>query len=109
MPMGNHITQFRVILRCGSVLVQTRILKKKKIQPDSFEINVDGELTETHPKYYKTIRVTYEFTGPRFQSDPIVYDKINQAVRLSRDIYCAISKMLKGSCEITDEIILHDS
>jgi putative redox protein len=85
------------------------ILKKKKVQPDSFEIYIDGELMENHPKYYKTIRITYEFTGPQFQSDPTISEKINHAVRLSRDIYCAVSKMLKGSCEITDVIILHDS
>jgi uncharacterized OsmC-like protein len=35
--------------------------------------------------------------------------KVNRAVRLSRDNYCAVSAMLKNSCEITDEIILLNS
>jgi len=85
------------------------ILNKKKISPDKFDIHVNGELTETHPKYYKVIRITFELTGPSYKSDPSVLDKVNQAVILSRDNYCAVSKMLSGSCEISHEIILHDS
>jgi len=85
------------------------ILAKKRVFPVSFEIHVDGTLTDNHPKFYKWIKITYEFTGPEFNSDPAIAEKINQAIVLSRDNYCGVSQMLKGSCEISHEIVLHDS
>ncbi|MGA3013211.1 MAG: OsmC family protein [Bacteroidales bacterium] len=85
------------------------ILGKKKVKFSIFKINVTGEVSEEYPKYYKKIHLLYEFTGPGFQDDEELRTKVNRAVRLSRDQYCAVSAMLKNSCEITDEIILKDS
>jgi putative redox protein len=85
------------------------ILAKKQLKFDSFRISADGETRDEFPKYYKKIRLTYTFTGPGFKNNEEVMVKVNRAVRLSRDNYCAVSAMLKDSCEITDEIILLDS
>ena len=38
-----------------------------------------------------------------------ILGKVKRAVQLSRDNYCGVSAMLKGSCEISDEIILENS
>ena len=85
------------------------ILMKKKLHFTNFRILVDGDVSEEHPRYYKKIRLVYEFSGPGFRDNPEVLAKVDRAVRLSRDNYCAVSAMLKDSCEITDVIILLDS
>jgi putative redox protein len=85
------------------------ILAKKQLKFDSFRISADGEVSDQFPKYYKKIKLTYSLTGPGFKNNEEVMVKVNRAVRLSRDNYCAVSAMLKDSCEITDEIILLDS
>ena len=85
------------------------ILKKKQVKFTAFRISVRGEATEQYPKYYQKIHLQYLITGPGFKNDEETEIKVNRAVRLSRDQYCAVSAMLKNSCEITDEVILLDS
>ena len=85
------------------------ILGKKQVKFTAFRISVSGEVTEEFPKYYQKIHLVYLVTGPGFKDNEEIRIKVNRSVRLSRDNYCAVSAMLKNSCEITDEIILLDS
>ncbi len=39
------------------------ILKKMRVVPEYFNVEVEGELTEEHPKYYHNIHVKYIFRG----------------------------------------------
>ncbi len=85
------------------------ILRKKQVKFTAFRINVTGEVSEEYPKYYQKIHLAYLVTGPGFKNNEDITIKVNRAVRLSRDNYCAVSAMLKNSCEISDQIILLDS
>ncbi len=85
------------------------ILRKKQVKFTAFRIKTNGELSEEYPKYYQKIHLVYIICGPGFKDNEEISIKVNRAVRLSRDRYCAVSAMLKNSCEITDEIILMDS
>jgi putative redox protein len=85
------------------------ILGKKQVKFTAFRISVSGEMSEEFPKYYQKIHLVYTIAGPGFKENEEIMVKVNRAVRLSRDTYCAVSAMLKNSCEITDEIILQDS
>ena len=85
------------------------ILGKKQVKFTAFRISVSGEMTEEFPKYYQKIHLVYLVTGPGFNDNEEIRIKVNRSVRLSRDNYCAVSAMLRNSCEITDEIILLDS
>lgn len=80
------------------------ILNKKKIVPAEFRLFVDGNLTDEHPKIYKTIVVTYEFRGENWKDDPAILAAVTRAVQLSTDNYCGVNAMLKGSCDISHEI-----
>jgi len=75
------------------------ILKKMRIEPEYFNIVVEGELTEEHPKYYKTIHITYEIKGENLE-----IDKIEKAIQLSQEKYCGVTAMLNKAAEITFEI-----
>jgi len=77
------------------------ILKKMRIEPDYFNVEVEGDMTEEHPKYYHKIHVKYILRG-----NNIPIDKVQKAVDLSQDRYCGVSKLLSEGADITSEIII---
>ena len=85
------------------------ILKKKRVEFTGFRVVIDGELTDSHPKYYSKIHIIFEFAGDNFEGNEEVYSKVKRAVELSSENYCGVSAMLKKSSEITWEIRLKNS
>ncbi len=75
------------------------LLRKMRVEIDDLNIEVSGELTEEHPKYYKNIHVVYYFKGQNLDKS-----KIEKAVNLSQDKYCGVSAMLEKSSKLTFEI-----
>lgn len=76
------------------------ILKKMRIRIDDLNIIVEGELTEELPKYYHTMRIIYEFTGP--DPDP---EKLKKAIALSEEKYCGVWALYrKASVNIISEL-----
>ena len=75
------------------------ILKKMRIEPEYFNISVEGELTDEHPKYYHKIHLVYELKG-----EGVDYEKVEKAVNLSQERYCGVSALLRFGAEITHEI-----
>ena len=75
------------------------ILTKMRVQPDDFDVDVTGELTDEHPKYYKSIHIIYTFKGK-----DLPMAKLEKAVNLSQDRYCGVSEMLRKSSTLTHEI-----
>lgn len=79
------------------------ILKKMRIEPTYFNIIVEGEITEEHPRYYDKINLIYEFKG-----DDLDDEKIEKAIELSQEKYCGIAVMLSKAAEITYEIRINE-
>jgi len=77
------------------------ILEKMRVEFSEFEIEVEADQTEEHPKVYKDISVTY-----RLKTDPANQDKVKKAVELSLDKYCGVSAMLKKNSAIHYKIEL---
>lgn len=75
------------------------ILKKMRIELKSLNVEVEGELSEEHPKRFTKMHVIYEVEG-----DDLPMDKIEKAVSLSEDKYCGVSAVYKEVMEITSEI-----
>ncbi len=75
------------------------ILKKMRVELDSFNVNIEADTTDEHPKHYTGMHIVYEFTGRNL---PI--DKLEKAVKLSQDQYCGVSFMYKKAMAITFEI-----
>ena len=80
------------------------ILDKMRVKLDDFKVDVSGELTEEHPKYFNKITITYTFTGKN-----LPLDKIEKAVNLSQERYCGVTAMLDKVAEITHEIVLKEN
>ena len=72
------------------------LLKKMRAEVDHLEIDVDGELTDEHPKIYNKVSLEYRFYGKDFKKD-----KIEKAVQLSADKYCGVMEMFRQFAEIT--------
>jgi len=77
------------------------ILTKMRVKPDYFNVEVTGELTEEHPKYYNKIHIVYTFSG-----DDLPMPKLEKAINLSQDRYCGVSEMLRKGAELTHEIVI---
>ncbi len=79
------------------------ILTKMRVKPDYFNVEVSGELTDVHPKYYHTIYLRYIFRGK-----DLPMEKLEKAINLSQDRYCGVTAMLQKSAEIIHEIIIEE-
>lgn len=77
------------------------ILKKMRVEPDWFNVEVEGDLTEEHPKYYHTIRVTYMFKGENLEME-----KLQKAVELSNERYCGVNALLRKGAVIEHKIVV---
>ena len=79
------------------------ILRKMRVEPDDFNVEVQADQTDEHPKHYNKIRITYKFKGKDLPKD-----KLEKAVNLSQDRYCGVTAMLSKAAEIDYEIIVED-
>ena len=75
------------------------LMNKMRVEYADFEVKVDGELTDEHPKYYHKIHLTYSL-----KTKPEYHEKVKKAVDLSQERYCGVSYMLAKSSEVTYEI-----
>ncbi|MFH0896142.1 MAG: OsmC family protein [Bacteroidota bacterium] len=75
------------------------ILKKMRVSLGGFSVRVVSELTEEHPKHYKSMHIEYVFSGKELPAD-----KLEQAVQLSQEKYCGVSHMYKKAMPLTYEI-----
>ena len=79
------------------------ILEKMKVELKDFKIEVQGELTEEHPKYYHSVMVDYHFYG-----DDLNEGKINKAVKLSVEKYCGVMEMFRQFAKIKTTTHFHN-
>ncbi len=75
------------------------ILKKMRIEVDDFNVTVEGDLTDEHPKQYYKMNVIYEFKGK-----DLPLEKLKKAVSLSEERYCGVSALYKKAIKVTSEI-----
>jgi len=75
------------------------LLKKMKIEPESFHVIVEGDLTEEHPIRYHQMKVIYQFKGK-----DLPLDKLEKVVKLSEDKYCGVSAAYRLAMELSSEI-----
>jgi putative redox protein len=77
------------------------ILKKMRVELDSFHVEVSAEETEEHPKHFTSMHIVYRFAGKDLDME-----KLKKAVDLSQERYCGVSFMYKKAMEVTHEIVI---
>ncbi len=79
------------------------ILGKMRIEPDDFDVEVQADQTDEHPKHYYKMHVIYSFKGK-----DLPLDKLKKAVNLSEEKYCGVSAVYRKAVEMTSEIRVND-
>ncbi|MFT3740689.1 MAG: OsmC family protein [Breznakibacter sp.] len=75
------------------------ILKKMRVDVDDFEMMIEGNTKDEHPKYYENIHIVYQFKGRN-----LPMDKLEKAVSMSQDKYCGVAALYKLAIPVTSEI-----
>lgn len=76
------------------------ILNKMKVSFSDLSISVHAHLTETDPKIYHDVAVTYSI-----KVDKKDEGKVQKAVTLSQDKYCGVSEMFRAFAKLSHEIV----
>ncbi len=80
------------------------LFKKMRVEVKDFNVIVNGELTDEHPKYYHKVNIDYHFFGTDLNEA-----KIKKAVNLSEERYCGVIEMFRRFAEITTNIHFHNN
>jgi len=75
------------------------ILKKMKVEPEAFNVIVEADVTDEHPKHYTKMKVIYQFKGKN-----LPMDKLEKAVKLSETTYCGVTAVYRKAMEMETEI-----
>jgi putative redox protein len=77
------------------------MLKKMRIDFEDFRINVDGNVTDAHPRHFDHMHITYFVKG-----NNIPVDKVEMAIKLSQEKYCGVSYSFRFAMKLTHELIV---
>jgi putative redox protein len=77
------------------------ILEKKRQEVTAFEVRVDGERAEDHPKIFTHIVIEYVLTGRNIDSAAV-----DRAIELSATKYCSAQAMLSKAASIEHKITI---
>jgi putative redox protein len=72
------------------------ILHKMREKVHRFEIDLQADLANEHPKVFTKIHITYKFWG-----EDLKQANIEKAINLSQERYCSVTAMLRATVEIT--------
>jgi putative redox protein len=86
---------------CTSVDVVS-ILKKKRQPLTGLRVSATAEQASTPPRVFTKIKLTYAVSGKLSRK------AVQDAVSLSKNTYCSVSKMLEKSVAIDYEIVFVD-
>ncbi|MBD0332030.1 MAG: OsmC family protein [Chitinophagaceae bacterium] len=79
------------------------ILEKMRVPFGDLKIDTEAEQTDTDPKVFKDIRISY-----RIKTDEENRDKVIRAIKLSLEKYCGVAAMLKKHSRISYELIIEN-
>ncbi len=74
------------------------ILRKKREPFTALDVRATAERSEEFPKVFTNVHVVYRVSGN------VTHKAMEDAVRLSEEKYCSVSKMIEKSATITSEI-----
>jgi putative redox protein len=86
---GPKETLLMALAGCTSMDVAS-ILRKKRQSPETYEIAVEGDAADEHPRVFTAIRVEHRVRG---EIDP---EALRRSIELSATRYCPVSAMLSA-------------
>lgn len=77
------------------------ILRKMRVEFDDLKIDVEGNITEEHPKHFDHMHIKYIVKGKNIPAD-----KVNTAIDLSLEKYCGVTYTYIKAMKITHELVI---
>lgn len=77
------------------------ILKKMRVELTGFNVGVEANVTEEHPKHYDDMKIIYEFSGNNLDEA-----KLKKAIDLSMERYCGVSVVYRKAMSVNYEIVI---
>ena len=77
------------------------ILKKMRVELTSFNVGVEANMTEEHPKHYDDMKLIYTFSGKNLDEA-----KLKKAIDLSMERYCGVSVVYRKAMDVNYEIVI---
>lgn len=74
------------------------ILKKMRLEPTAFQMEVKGERAETEPKRFTKMHIHYSLEGD------LPEGKVARAIQLSKDKYCSVAHTLNTEITVSFSI-----
>jgi len=71
------------------------LLNKMRVSFTNFEMDIEADLTNEHPKVYSEIRIIYKLVGKDLNQE-----KVKKAIELSQEKYCGVNAMLRKNSPI---------
>ncbi len=78
------------------------LIKKMKLDVDTFQIDTIANMTDEHPKHYDAVKVEYHFYGSNLNED-----RLQRAVDLSVQKYCGVFEMFRQFAKMETKTIFH--
>ena len=78
------------------------ILLKKRQSASTYEIAVDGDRTDEHPRVFTAIRVEHRVRGA------VEPEALRRSIELSATTYCPVSAMLSAGARVEHRYLLVD-
>ena len=79
------------------------ILQKMRVELESLTVEVEGDVTEDHPKRFEGMKVIFRVKGK-----DVTFEQVEKAVNLSRTKYCGVSANYTKAFPIEHEIIIEE-
>lgn len=77
------------------------MLKKMHVDFDKVDIEVQGDVTDEHPKHYYKMHVIYTFTGK-----DLPMEKLEKVIKMSEETYCGVGALYRKAIEVSSEIVV---
>ena len=102
-PLRPKAAMLSALAACSGLDVVS-VAEKMKTEFANLKIEVEGELTDEHPKIYHTVTVDYHFYGNALNEK-----KITKAVNLSIEKYCGVMEMFRQFSKVETKIHFHNN
>lgn len=80
------------------------LIKKMKLEVETFKIEIEANLTEEHPKFYDSVAIHFHFHGANLEEQ-----KLQRAVDLSIEKYCGVMAMFRQFAKLKIETHFHNN
>ena len=72
------------------------ILRKKRKKPEEFNVRIEAERADSHPKVFTQVALHY-----KVKCKDLTKSQVEQAITLSVDKYCSVLSMVKSTAEVS--------